>query len=194
MERFAANIALFRLINSNHNSVLDAFFTYFRWLGTGYVLIPVLLWLILRNRTKIKPLLIAVAVETVAVSILKRLACQPRPVLEIANVHLLQHLHLGSFPSGDAAMAFAIAAVLSRGERRITQIALFTYATLVAYERVYLGVHFPLDVVTGAVIGMLCAYLPYVRLRSNRADNETSSGASSPGTTGDQVKVEAPDT
>ena len=178
MEKIAVNIALFRLINSNHHPVLDTFFTYYRYLGTGWVLIPTLVFLFAYRRWKIKPLLIAVAAETVVVHVLKQLISQPRPAVELANVHLLQHLRVHSFPSGDAALAFAIAAVVCRSESRVTQIALFSYAALVAYERVYLGVHFPLDVAVGALIGVLCAALPHVRLRPSRAAGQAASRAS----------------
>ncbi|MCA1586876.1 MAG: phosphatase PAP2 family protein [Acidobacteria bacterium] len=61
-----------------------------------------------------------------------------------------------SFPSGHAASAFAGALATSRllpGARALW----FVLAVLIAYSRLYLGVHFPLDVLAGAVIGTLCA-------------------------------------
>jgi undecaprenyl-diphosphatase len=166
MDNVAANVELFRLINSHHAPVPDFFFVWIRWIGTGYVLIPILLLTYIYSRPKLTPLLIAVAVETVVVSVLKHCIHQPRPVdAGIGTVHLLQRLHRGSFPSGDVAMVAAIAFVMCRGGKPIVRIGWYLYVVLIAYERIYLGVHFPIDVTAGAVIGAVCAYLPYLRLR-----------------------------
>ncbi len=63
-----------------------------------------------------------------------------------------------SFPSGHAATAFALAWVLTRRWRRLGP-AFFLLALLVSYSRLYLNRHFLSDVVAGAVIGLLVAWL-----------------------------------
>ena len=163
MDNFVTNIHIFRLINSHHNLVFDALFRFIRYFGTGWVLIPVLLFAFAYRRSKVKPLVIAVVAETIIVHVLKHFVVQARPAAAISGVHLLQRLHHGSFPSGDTAIAFAIAFTLMRGEKAIVRAAYCFYAVLIAYERVYLGVHFPLDVTAGALIGIMCSYLPYIR-------------------------------
>ena len=57
-----------------------------------------------------------------------------------------------SFPSGHAAMSFAGATFLALAAPRLAP-ALFVLAAAVAYSRVYVGVHYPLDVVAGAALG-----------------------------------------
>lgn len=57
-----------------------------------------------------------------------------------------------SFPSGHASIAFALAAVLAAKEKRWFW-WVYTLALLVACSRVYLGVHYPADVVVGGVLG-----------------------------------------
>jgi membrane-associated phospholipid phosphatase len=61
--------------------------------------------------------------------------------------------HSHSFPSGHATTSFACATVLAL---MIPGLALpvFVLAAAVAWSRVYVGVHFPLDVLAGAVLGV----------------------------------------
>ena len=63
-----------------------------------------------------------------------------------------------SFPSGHTAAAFAFAAGATR-EIHATGPPLFALASLVGYSRVHTGVHYPLDVVTGALCGITLAEL-----------------------------------
>jgi undecaprenyl-diphosphatase len=62
----------------------------------------------------------------------------------------------GSFPSGHAATSFAAAMVLTFARPRWAP-AFFLLALAIGFSRVYVGVHYPLDVVGGAVLGILVA-------------------------------------
>jgi undecaprenyl-diphosphatase len=68
-----------------------------------------------------------------------------------------------SFPSGHAANAFMVAALLAERLRR-KRYYLYSMAALVALSRIYLGVHYPIDVLVGGCLGlsitwlMLCFY------------------------------------
>jgi membrane-associated phospholipid phosphatase len=63
-----------------------------------------------------------------------------------------------SFPSGHATVSFACATVLSVLVPRAAP-AFFALAAAIAYSRLYLGVHWPGDVVAGAALGVLTALL-----------------------------------
>jgi undecaprenyl-diphosphatase len=72
-----------------------------------------------------------------------------------------------SFPSGHAAFFFALAMVIWYADRR-WGIAYFALVTLMAIARIYVGVHWPLDVIAGAVIGIGSAMLVHWLLRESR--------------------------
>jgi undecaprenyl-diphosphatase len=83
--------------------------------------------------------------------------------------------HSGAFPSGHAASAFAAATVIAWASRRLA-IPAYVLAAIVAWSRVYVGVHWPLDVIGGAALGTLVA-IALLRLseaprRSLRAPRE----------------------
>jgi undecaprenyl-diphosphatase len=72
----------------------------------------------------------------------------PEPLLEAPSTY--------SFPSGHATVAFACATVLSLAVPRLRW-PLFALAALIAFSRVYVGVHYPGDVLAGAALGILIA-------------------------------------
>jgi undecaprenyl-diphosphatase len=78
-----------------------------------------------------------------------------------------------SFPSGHAATSFACAGTLAPFVSRRGQIVLYVLAAGIAYSRVYVGVHYPLDVIGGAAIGYGVAIalrrLPAALRRSRRS-------------------------
>ena len=65
-----------------------------------------------------------------------------------------------SFPSGHTSTAFALATSLSMQNKKwYIVIPAFAWASSVGYSRLYLGEHYPTDVIAGAAIGMASAYL-----------------------------------
>lgn len=83
-----------------------------------------------------------------------------RPFAVLEDVHLIvpPPLTPHSFPSSHAAIAFALAFTVLLA-RRSYGLALLVLAVAVAFGRVYVGVHYPLDVVAGLFVGLLCAAL-----------------------------------
>lgn len=77
---------------------------------------------------------------------------RPRPFQDHMVRLLIARSSDPSFPSDHALAAFAIAAALASTHRR-TSIGLFGFATLLAIARVFVGTHYPMDVLGGALLG-----------------------------------------
>ncbi len=112
--------------------------------------------------------LLAYLIDAAAVAAIKPWLNAPRPlsVLGPQQVHVLgaaQYWH--GFPSGHSAFAWTIAAALSPGAHWVLRIALLLCAVWVAWSRIAVGAHFPLDVVAGALLGVLAAMLAARLLR-----------------------------
>lgn len=92
-------------------------------------------------------------------SVFKPLFGRTRPCVALDNVHLLiKKTKSYSFPSSHAANFFAVAAFFGYFYRRYLWLFLII-AAAVAYSRVYVGVHYPFDVLAGGILGFLCAYI-----------------------------------
>ena len=63
-----------------------------------------------------------------------------------------------SFPSNHAANSFAFATVLSYFFEQ-KKVVLFALASIIAFSRVYVGVHYPLDIICGAIIGYILSWM-----------------------------------
>lgn len=104
--------------------------------------------------------LASIGVSSLVVNgVIKPLARRPRPDRAADRVPRVRHVPMpttGSLPSGHAASAFAFAAGAGRRRPRAHR-GLHVTAALVAYSRVHVGVHFPGDVVFGALVGATLA-------------------------------------
>jgi len=154
--------ALFRLINDAHSTVGDLFFGTVTGLGDGLVIsLLCSLLMLFRLRLGIASIL-AYLISGLIAQILKRLFDMPRPPAVLDHVHVLgRTLTSHSFPSGhatsDGVMVLLAFLIWSRRDWRSWSVAVLF--VLAAIGRIYVGVHFPLDVAVGLVIGTATMWL-----------------------------------
>jgi undecaprenyl-diphosphatase len=152
--------SLFRVLNqvpAAAASVLTPLSHLFLPAGIIAVVVLAVVYVVARNRS-VLPVATG-AVAAVAAWLLahaaKAIADRPRPYEVMADAVLRQQpAHGTSFPSSHTAVTLAIALALAPFLARPLAAAGIAYAVLVGWSRVYLGVHYPLDILGGAGIGM----------------------------------------
>lgn len=147
--------------------VQDAFFSFFTQLGNGGILwiaLCVVLLFFPKTRKAGFWALIAMLFGLLCTNmVLKHLVGRTRPWLVIEGlVPLVVEGDPNSFPSGHTCAAFACCVTWARctGKRWIRVLCVFA-ALLMGLSRLYVGVHFPSDVLAGAAVGCLCAWLSW---------------------------------
>jgi undecaprenyl-diphosphatase len=125
-------------------------------------LMAVLLLIFGKKKGRIAVLLLVLGItlsDQVCNNLLKPLVGRIRPCNVLENVHLLVNCTKAySFPSSHAMNIFTGATLLSFSYRKI-KVILFVIATLVSYSRIYVGVHYPFDVLAGVILGIFCAFI-----------------------------------
>lgn len=139
------------------------------WTGDGplYVLVP--LALAIADLDRALALLVACAaaftVERVLYASLKHTLRRPRPFERIAGVRaLVTPPDRFSFPSGHTSAAFLVA-VLVGSLFPVAALPLLAWAAAVGASRVCLGVHYPSDVLAGALLGGVIGRMAFLLLR-----------------------------
>jgi undecaprenyl-diphosphatase len=164
---------VFLFLNSKHNAFFD-FIMY--WASDRWIWIPfyvILFYFLFRsfgNKAVLIVLLAGIMItlsDQMSSAVIKDLVQRPRPCHETAlidQVHLVKGYCGGAFGfvSSHASNSFALSLFLifiSQGKLKVMHIALICYATLVSYSRIYLGVHYPGDVLGGMMLGLLLSFI-----------------------------------
>jgi undecaprenyl-diphosphatase len=169
---------LFLWLNNGLNcGVSDLLIGYATWLGNGWITFPIaVLVLLALDKRSFRPNFLALAVSGVAggiaMNLIKQAFHTPRPLTVFAsdiatgrvcvNV-MFDRLYSNSFPSGHTQTAFTVATVLIWAYSRAGKLnwlraaIILGIASLIGVSRIYVGAHFPLDVLGGAALGTLTA-------------------------------------
>ena len=101
----------------------------------------------------------SLAIATVTTQLLKRIVNRPRPYESYSDIYPDIYESGKSFPSGHTTTAFSTAASLTLITKKWwVALPAFAWATSVGYSRMYLGQHYPSDVIMGAAVGTASAF------------------------------------
>jgi undecaprenyl-diphosphatase len=156
---------LFGLINrGGQNSFFDWFMPFMTDLKNfTYVLVLMGVLVLWRERKAGLVFLVFVGLtlaitDPLASRVLKEWIGRIRPCQVLPGVRLLTDCNTSySFPSSHAVNIFAAAYFLSQPFKKLAPL-FFGIAAIVSYSRIYIGIHYPLDVIGGAAIGLLIAW------------------------------------
>lgn len=137
--------------------------------GLVWLVLALVLAILWRRPSLFVQVLIADVIADLLAYVLRYAIGRPRPPSVYPEpTPLVGVPHGGSFPSGHAATSFACATALSFAAPRLAP-AFFALAAAIAWSRVYVGVHYPLDVLGGAFLGVFVATLVTFLARRRRS-------------------------
>jgi membrane-associated phospholipid phosphatase len=159
----SADLVLFRSINAfaGHHPWLDgAMVACAKYAPVLYAALLLGCWATWRPRLQ-RTAALAGAAALLALGvgqIVGRLFPRLRPYEVMTTTVLVPHAPDTSFPSDHAILAFAVTVVLAAASRRLGG-WLAAFSMVVLFSRVYVGVHYPSDVLGGAALGSLVAWI-----------------------------------
>ena len=162
---FDAGILLFiqEYIRQDFLTPLVKFITHLGDAGWFWIALSVVLLFFKKTRragiTALLALLIGALITNVA---LKNLVARIRPYEVIEDLHLLIEKQSDySFPSGHTCASFAAGLVYLKMLPRRYGVAAILLAVLIAFSRLYVGVHYPTDILGGILVGSFAAWAAY---------------------------------
>ena len=154
------DLSLFRILNqvpAAAASVLTPLSHLFLPAGILVVVVLTIVYVVARNHSVLPVAAggLAAGIAWLLANAAKAIADRPRPYEVMANAVLRQQpAHGTSFPSSHTAVTLAVVIALVPFLARTLAAVGIGYAVLIGWSRVYLGVHYPLDILAGAAIGM----------------------------------------
>jgi membrane-associated phospholipid phosphatase len=156
------NTGLFLALNSLHSPYSDVFWLGFTTLGDGYLLAIILGAFLLVNPRVTCLGLCLLILSSLALHSIKFVFPLARPAGVLESVHVVGPLlRAGTFPSGHTAASFSSALALAHFcPSRAVSAGIIGIALLISLSRIFVGAHFPLDVLGG----IICSLLVYIFL------------------------------
>ncbi|RLG21127.1 undecaprenyl-diphosphatase [Candidatus Micrarchaeota archaeon] len=156
------NFELFKFINgmAGKNTILDTFMI----LSAKYIIyiIPILVALMLiKKRDRVNGILVGIStvLAYALVELINSIYYHARPFALGVGTKLIPYPLESSFPSGHTTLMFTAAfSLLLLGKKKLAKVMLFL-ASIVAFSRIYVGVHFPIDIFAGVALAFFVSVL-----------------------------------
>ena len=168
---------LFLLLNGAGSESFDSFWVFISSTRSAIPLFIFIIFLLIKKHGKsfwqglILILIVVSLADLSSVHCFKNVFMRLRPCHDPELVDQIRLLvskgGLYGFVSSHAANFFAIAGIVSAllSERKHLPYLLYSWATLVAYSRIYVGKHYPLDIIGGAILGVLIAKVTWCLIK-----------------------------
>ena len=152
------------LQESVRNPILDNIIIFITSLGNGGMIwIVATIVLLIPKKTRKAGIMSAVALLGSLIinnNIVKNIVQRPRPFVTFTDMQIIIPTPSEfSFPSGHTSSSFAAAAVFYRHLPKKLGLPAVILAGLIGFSRLYVGVHYPTDVIAGVLMGILLSYL-----------------------------------
>ena len=169
------DITILKFINglANQNAILDKIMVFFaEYFIFLLALFMVILWFVKPNRTRNREMLLCAAYSFIFSEIIGKFVgvfvyhTQPFTAHSGINV-LVEHGINNSFPSDHTILVFSILTVFFLYNRNIKGFIALLLAFIVGFARIFVGVHYPIDVGVGIVIGVTMSIFCYTVLANS---------------------------
>lgn len=149
--------------NNLHSPIMDKIMVFITTLGdTGLIWIIIGLALVISNKYRKVGFMVLGALllgSILGEGIIKNIVQRDRPFINMDGIDMLINTPITySFPSGHTTSSFAAAGVLAISFKN-KSVYVFVLAGLIAFSRLYLGVHFPTDIIVGIILGLSCSFI-----------------------------------
>ena len=140
------------------SSVLDQILPWLTYLGSHFAVVffIILNWLLTKQRKVLRPLILLYAIQSAVIYSLKFLVQRQRPLLFLEMASKLSkspgEILDPCFPSAHSTFAFMMATLLASRFPRY-RVIFFFGAAFIGWTRIYLGLHYPTDVIAGGLLG-----------------------------------------
>jgi Membrane-associated phospholipid phosphatase len=155
---------LFFIQEHMRNPILTPFFQFVTCIGDKgmiWIIIAVILVCFKKSRKTGAVILITLMLSFIINNeILKHVIARPRPFTTLDNLKILISKPTDfSFPSGHTASSFAAAGSICFYGNKKWSVPAFILAALIGFSRLYLGVHYPSDVIFGILSGLILSFI-----------------------------------
>ncbi|MFH1462650.1 MAG: phosphatase PAP2 family protein [bacterium] len=158
------DLLIFQKLNSfvGQSVCLDSLFIFFAK-DLGCILVVILFLFLLKNFKKywlmaVSGFMAAILARFGIVELVRFFWERPRPFIENNVNLLLEHEATSSFPSGHAAFFFALSFAVYAYNKK-TGLLFFLASFLISVSRVFAGLHWPSDIIAGALVGIISGWL-----------------------------------
>lgn len=159
------DLSLLEALQRLHCKALNVFFGAFTYMGEAgalWIIAGIVMLFFAKRRRAGWTVLTALLLELLLNEhLVKKLIRRPRPfTLQPALDTVIPHPGSFSFPSGHTASSFAAATAIFMYDKKLGTAA-YIVAALIGFSRNYFGVHYPTDVLAGALFGVLIGLLAF---------------------------------